>query len=672
MDVYIRSLVSKQKRRWQEGGFNLDLSYITPRIIAMGFPSEGREAVYRNPMNQVRNFLDHHHDENYWVYNLCIERRYAPAKFDYRVSVYPFADHNPPPFNMILRFCEDVDAWLNKNEDNVVVIHCKAGKGRTGTLIACYLQYCKIAEDTATALEYYGFQRTQDNQGVTIPSQKRYIEYFQEFISARENNIQFEVTPKVITQIRISNYREDFKKVFVKVNSENGLHETNPANNQLEENDIVLDGISLHICGDTRIEFYLTDPPTQTPKFFLWLHPTFHDTDVIVFDKSEVDVVCKSKSRRYLPDFRITLFLSSSAKGQIWSEAEERDQKPNIKKIMLLRLSQLSGNFLILKGELESLEDEIDDYTKKLIISVSEYLNECSKLHAVTKYTQILVPDKESTSSEFVSTISFILSTLKIYSDLIQGLPKNAQELEDWRWSIRDLNNLVEKQISTEDNDSSTLSAVQETKLELSHHVRSGSSRDLSSLKRSVVDSQLEVMEMEKEFHSIIDNLSKCLQTERVQHIIDRLQDINAEAKDVLSEAKSKFQESKKQNSRRKNSSLLHVHKDKRALGSKLVKSQELTITVMNSDMSINFGNEESQSESDDQEVDSKLKGKSANDISIESVSEPVEVAELTMDNAENSEEKEFLSYFTQVMIPRKKEQSSRLSLGAYRTIPRE
>ena len=36
-----RNLVSKQKRRFTQDGFDLDLSYITECIIAMGIPSQG-------------------------------------------------------------------------------------------------------------------------------------------------------------------------------------------------------------------------------------------------------------------------------------------------------------------------------------------------------------------------------------------------------------------------------------------------------------------------------------------------------------------------------------------------------------------------------------------------------------------------------------------------------
>ena len=52
----VRALVSKKKHRMSEDGFDLDLTYVTPRIIAMGIPSVDYQKMYRNRIEDVERF----------------------------------------------------------------------------------------------------------------------------------------------------------------------------------------------------------------------------------------------------------------------------------------------------------------------------------------------------------------------------------------------------------------------------------------------------------------------------------------------------------------------------------------------------------------------------------------------------------------------------------------
>jgi hypothetical protein len=82
---YVRTLVSGKKLRFQDRKYNLDLSYITPRLIAMAFPGSGLEKIIRNSIDEVSLFLNERHGSNYLVINLS-GKKYDKEKFNNKVK----------------------------------------------------------------------------------------------------------------------------------------------------------------------------------------------------------------------------------------------------------------------------------------------------------------------------------------------------------------------------------------------------------------------------------------------------------------------------------------------------------------------------------------------------------------------------------------------------------
>ncbi|CAN6482363.1 unnamed protein product [Victoria cruziana] len=193
-----RHMVSQNKRRYQEGGFDLDMTYITENIIAMGFPAGDKssgifgfvEGFYRNHMEEVINFFETHHKGKYKVYNLCSERLYDASLFEGKVASFPFDDHNCPPIQLIISFCQSSYAWLKQDIENVVVVHCKAGMARTGLMISSLLLYLKFFPTAEESISYYNQKRCIDGKGLVLPSQIRYVKYFERILTYFNGEIQ--------------------------------------------------------------------------------------------------------------------------------------------------------------------------------------------------------------------------------------------------------------------------------------------------------------------------------------------------------------------------------------------------------------------------------------------------------------------------------------------------
>ena len=51
--------------------------------------------------------------------------------------------------------------WLNENPMNVIVVHCRSGKGRTGTLVSILLLRLGMANNVGEAVGYFTSCRTK-------------------------------------------------------------------------------------------------------------------------------------------------------------------------------------------------------------------------------------------------------------------------------------------------------------------------------------------------------------------------------------------------------------------------------------------------------------------------------------------------------------------------------
>ncbi|CAM9495881.1 unnamed protein product, partial [Laminaria digitata] len=152
-----------------QDGFDLDLAYVTKRIIVHGVKSRvnaSADPLYADPRTEVRRLLDKYHFDRYKVYNFaCDLAQMTPPtdgehRADSRVESYPFTDDTCPPLESVVDFCENAKAWLDAHEENVVSLHCKAEKGRAGIMAACLM--VRMGETAQIAVASYDEVRRWD------------------------------------------------------------------------------------------------------------------------------------------------------------------------------------------------------------------------------------------------------------------------------------------------------------------------------------------------------------------------------------------------------------------------------------------------------------------------------------------------------------------------------
>ncbi|GKZ34411.1 hypothetical protein AbraIFM66950_004686, partial [Aspergillus brasiliensis] len=202
-------------------------------IATSGPSSNYPQRAYRNPLDELVKFLDYKHGSDWCIWEFRAEGTGYPDSEVYnRIHHYPWPDHHPPPFALIPAMTGSMRNWIHrldepdtkdekgKKKDRVAVVHCKAGKGRSGTVACSYLisQEGWKADD---ALQRFTERRMRVGfgAGVSIPSQLRWVGYVDQWTN--QMGKKYIERPVEILEVHVWGLR-DGVKVAVEGFEDNG------------------------------------------------------------------------------------------------------------------------------------------------------------------------------------------------------------------------------------------------------------------------------------------------------------------------------------------------------------------------------------------------------------------------------------------------------------------
>uniref|UniRef100_A0A8C7ZC49 Auxilin n=1 Tax=Oryzias sinensis TaxID=183150 RepID=A0A8C7ZC49_9TELE len=159
----------------------LDIAYITSRIIVMTYPAESVQIGYQNHVEDIRSFLDSRHADHYTVFNLS-QRNYRGAKFSNRVSECNWPSRQAPSLHNLFAVCKNMHNWLKQNPKNVCVITCSDGRALSGVLICAMFCFCHLFNNPIPAMQLLSAKRPGSG---LWPSHHRYIGYVCSMVSEK-------------------------------------------------------------------------------------------------------------------------------------------------------------------------------------------------------------------------------------------------------------------------------------------------------------------------------------------------------------------------------------------------------------------------------------------------------------------------------------------------------
>ncbi|XP_071010758.1 auxilin isoform X3 [Oncorhynchus clarkii lewisi] len=351
----------------------LDIAYITSRIIVMSYPAEALQIGNQNHVEDMRSFLDSRHADHYTVFNLS-QRNYRGAKFSNRVSECNWPSRQAPSLHNLFAVCKNMHNWLKQNPKNVCVITCSDGRAPSGVLVCAMFCFCHLFSNPVPAMQLLSAKRPGSG---LWPSHRRYIGYVCSMVSEKPSLPHSKpLVVKAVTMSPVPCFNKQrigcrpFSEILI---GETKIFSTAQDYERMREHRVqegkVVFPLGVNVQGDVVISVYhmrntiggrLQAKVSNTQIFQIQFHTGFiaPGTTVLKFTKPELDACDSPEKYPQLFHVLVDIEVESTDKQKDltppWEQFPNKDLIPNV----LFSCHQEHQDALAIADEMEGLDLE--------------------------------------------------------------------------------------------------------------------------------------------------------------------------------------------------------------------------------------------------------------------------------------------------------------------------
>lgn len=310
---------------------DLDLCYITDRVLVMGSPYVNEEHL-----GDIRAFFELLHQNHVLICNFDANLQHIEEDFE-NVEHFFVSSSCPSSFSNVISFCSTVHNHLDSSPQNVVVAHCKTGLGRCCMMVACYLLHSGLVSNAVDAVHFLCRERTPTMlNALSVPSQIRYVHYYEQLLrndylscyTYKIELIRMTTVPSFNSSIVYSGcvpYLKISCLMIVKGGEEDS-RSWSPVYSQLDYEkkrklkyesssapyvDFPLSSRNVCVRGDVAVRMFSLGAGRDEQICQICINTCFIEKNYLVFEKQAIDIACKDrKDLTYAPDFKIEIFFS--------------------------------------------------------------------------------------------------------------------------------------------------------------------------------------------------------------------------------------------------------------------------------------------------------------------------------------------------------------------------